>query len=125
MKLSLLFTYCESCFPLITDCESSGDFQSITHDVISTSRRRSKRSAIDNQYSYTEDKLHAAVLEKQQDVSEKARARLIREGSEQRIEGLEDTIDMMSETIKSLQEKVSMIVSVLLADIKVFCLVTQ
>ena len=109
MKLSLLFTYCESCFPLITDCESSGDFQSITHDVISTSRRRSKRSAIDNQYSYTEDKLHAAVLKKQQDVSEKAHARLIREGSEQRIEGLEDTIDMMSETIKSLQEKVSMI----------------
>ena len=92
---------------MITDCESSGDFQSITHDVISTSRRRSKRS-IDNQYSYTEDKLHAAVLEKQ-DVSEEARARLIREGSEQRIEGLEDTIDMMSETIKSLQEKVSMI----------------
>ena len=107
MKLFLLFTYCESCFPLITDCESSGDFQSITHDVITS--RRSKRSAIDNQYSYTEDKLHAAVLEKQQDVSEKARARLIREGSEQRIEALEDTIDMMSETIKSLQEKVSMI----------------
>ena len=42
-------------------------------------------------------------------MSEKARARLIREGSEQRIEALEDTIDMMSETIKSLQEKVSMI----------------
>jgi len=80
----------------LTDCDNSGDFQSITHNIIS----RNRRSA-DYQYSYSEDKPstsggNAAPTSHQTE----------RHLYEERIDGLEHAIDKFSQLILSLQDKV-------------------
>lgn len=76
---------------VISGCENSGDFQSITHSV--STQRRSRRSVISEEYSYPEDKPR---ISKQ-----------ISDQTEIRLEGLEDTIGFMSDTINSLLKQVS------------------
>lgn len=80
------------------DCNQAGDFQSITHSILS----RNKRStATDQSFSYKEDKPEVSIqkgVHKGSDFSQV---------TEDRIEGLEDTIDVLSDQLKMLKQKVS------------------
>lgn len=82
----------------LVDCESSGDFQSITHGISSSAR---KRRSVEQQFSYPEDRPNSPEIKQDQ-----IQTQGVEQINDQRIEGLEDTIDILSETIKALQEKV-------------------
>ena len=72
------------------DCDSAGDFQSITNNIIARNRR-----STDVQYSYPEDR----PLKPKKTSAPPA--------DERKMEDLEATIDSLADMVLSLQKKVS------------------
>lgn len=82
----------------LVDCDSSGDFQSITHNIVSRTRR-----SVDQRFSYPEDRPSVP----QQAMNSDLKSGNTEAVNDQRIEGLEDTVDVLSELVLSLRDKVS------------------
>lgn len=78
---------------LVTGCENTGDFQSITQSVLSRSRRSTNQ-----QYSYPRDKPVVRKTTASGSSAEKV--------YEERIEGLEDMVSILTDHIDALQTKV-------------------